>query len=116
MNEKELIETVHVLIQPTKYKIIKAIAEAKRPLYIGEIAKRIKEDRREVSFHLAALAEYGLVDGEYRVILERGPARGKAGKFYKLTKKTEYVLSKFSEELDKLVEVVKEMLKRESWG
>jgi len=109
----EQISLLHELVQPMRYKIIQTLAQARKPLYIGEIAKRIGVDRREVSFHLAALAEHGLVEGEWRVI--EAPksklAKGKAAKYYKPTQRTLKVLSEFSDELSKLMKAIEVLLK-----
>jgi len=103
INKDELVKLFHVLAQPTRQKIIKALREAgPGSLYIDEIAQKIKEDRRNVSFHLATLAEYGLVDGDYKVIeqpVAKSKAKGKAAKFYHLTDKFGEAVSSLVEEL-----------------
>ena len=95
ITKEPLIEEIHVLTQPTRLKIINVLREAGEPLYIEQIAKRIKGvDRRSVSFHLATLAEYGFVKGEYREI-ETSRSRGKAAKFYELTEKVDQTFRAF---------------------
>jgi len=95
-NEEDLINQLYVLMQPTRLKIVKLLKETKEPLYIEQIAERIKEDRRSVSFHLAALAESGFVEGEYKIIqpATENPSIGRGGKFYKLTPNVDAVLQK----------------------
>src|SRR5690242_9392746 len=71
MSADELTRQIYVLMQPTRQKIIKTLREAKsagKTLYIKEIADRVGEPERNVSFHLATLAENGFVKGEYREI------------------------------------------------
>jgi len=66
--DKNDVELMFVIMQPTRQRILKALREAKEPMYIKEIADKTGEDQRIVSFHLATLAEYGLVEGEYQEI------------------------------------------------
>ena len=77
---------VAVMMQGKRQRIIQLLRNSKEPLWIGQIAKKIGETHRLTSFHLATLAEYGLVDGEYREIRKASPhLLGKAAKFYQLT-------------------------------
>ncbi len=105
MSDKKLVEEdadlakmLYVLVQPTRQKIIKLLRSSKDPLYIEQIADKIGEDRRSVSFHLATLAENGFVEGEYRIIQQatENPGRGRGAKYYRLTKKVEYALGKLN--------------------
>jgi len=89
-NGESDLQLLYVLMQPTRQKIIKVLSGSKEPLYITEIASKIGENPRNVSFHLATLAEYGFVDGEYREIekpAHHSAMTGRAGKFYRLTSK-----------------------------
>jgi len=90
---------LYILTQPTRHKIVKLLKGAKEPLYIEQIAERIGEDRRSVSFHLATLAENGFVEGEYKVIQSpaKNPGAGRGAKFYKLTPKVDEVLQKLDQ-------------------
>ena len=94
-SEEELTNQLYVIMQPTRLKIVKLLREGK-PLYIEQIAEKIGEDRRSVSFHLATLAEYGFVEGDYEIIQEadKNPGVGRAAKFYKLTTKIDDVLKR----------------------
>lgn len=81
---------ISLACHPVKYKILFSLfyGPAKEvPLYITEIAKRIKEERRKVSFYLTSLEEKGLVESEFAIIKEPYEGKGKAGRFYKLTEK-----------------------------
>ena len=102
-NEKGTdLELLYVLMQPTRQKIIKILRSSKEPLYIKEIADRVAEEPRNVSFHLATLAEHDLVDGEYREIeppTHHSAVTGRAGKFYKLTPKVDEVIKRLATEL-----------------
>lgn len=94
-SKEGLIKDLHVVTQPTRLKIINVLREAGEPLYIEQIAQRIKGvDRRSVSFHLATLAQYGFVKGEYREI-EASHSKGKAAKFYELTEKVDRTFRDF---------------------
>lgn len=100
-DNKEL-QLMYALMQPTRQKIIKTLRTSKEPLYIKEIAEKIGEKERNVSFHLATLAEYGFVKGEYREISKpthHSKVAGKAAKFYRLTPKVDAVIKKLATEL-----------------
>jgi len=82
-------EELYIALQPTRRKIIKKL-KAEKPMYIEQIADSIGEDRKNVAFHLMTLQDLGLVIGEFGLIeavQERSAAKGKAGKFFKLTGK-----------------------------
>ena len=73
---------------PVKYKILYSLyyGPAKEiALYVTEIANRIREDRRKVSFYLTDLEKHNLVTSEFRIIEEPYDGKGKAGRFYSLT-------------------------------
>jgi len=79
---------ISMACHPIRYKILFSLfyGPAKEvSLYGTEIAKRIKEDRRRVSFHLTSLEENGLVESSFKVIEEPYEGKGKAGRFYQLT-------------------------------
>jgi predicted ArsR family transcriptional regulator len=94
---EELANLLYILMQPTRQKIVKLLRSSE-PLYIEQIAEKINEDRRSVSFHLATLAENGIVEGEYRLIenATKNPGRGRGGKFYKLTPRAVEVIEKLN--------------------
>jgi DNA-binding transcriptional ArsR family regulator len=97
--EERLDKELYILLQPTRWKIVQALKKGEGPLYIEELAKRVGEERKNVAFHLLALAEYGFVDSEYRVIeVPKGnPGHGKAGRYFWLTPKVDEVISKVPE-------------------
>jgi DNA-binding transcriptional ArsR family regulator len=88
-----------VLLQPTRWKIIGVLKQSGESLYIKEIATKVGEDWKVVSFHLSALAEAGFVEGEFRSIQRpsSNPGLGRAGKFYHVTRKVDDVLSRLDE-------------------
>ena len=88
-----------VLLHPIRYKIIETLKVAEKPMYIDEIAKKIKENRRLTSFHLSTLENKGYATSEFGVI-KKPASMGKAGRFYRLTSKVDIVL----EELTKILE------------
>ncbi len=97
--EESDLQLLYVLMQPTRQKIIRLLKESKEPLYIAEIAEKVGESPRNVSFHLATMAEYGLVDGEYREIeapTHHSAIVGKAAKFYRLTPKVAEVTKRLA--------------------
>jgi predicted ArsR family transcriptional regulator len=99
-NRENDFDLLYVLMQPTRQKIIKLLKESKEPLYIAQIAEKIGETPRNVSFHLQTLAEYGFVDGEYHEIqppTHNSPlVLGKAAKFYRLTPKVDEVVKRLA--------------------
>ena len=105
MSSDELTRQIYVLMQPTRQKIIKALREAKsagKTLYIKDIADKVGEPGRNVSFHLARLAENGFVKGEYREILaptHHSRMTGRAAKFYELTENVDEVAKKVAKVL-----------------
>jgi predicted ArsR family transcriptional regulator len=97
--EKADLHLRYVMMQPTRQKILRVLKASPEPLYIKQIADKISEDPRTVSFHLATLAENGFVEGEYREIERPAPhssVRGRAAKFYRVTKKVNEVAKRLS--------------------
>jgi predicted ArsR family transcriptional regulator len=89
------MDSLYVLLQPTRQKIVQVLRESKEPMYIKQIADKIGESERNVSFHLLSLAEKGLVDGQYREIEQAHHSeivKGRAAKFYHLTPKVDEIL------------------------
>lgn len=95
-NRENLTNQLYVIMQPIRLKIVRLLEESKDPLYIEQIAEKIEEDRRTVSFHLATLAENGFVEGDYQIIQKpsANPGMGRAGKFYRLTPKVQDAIKK----------------------
>jgi len=96
------LELLYVLVQPTRQKIIKFLKNQNGAVHIKEIAGQIKESPRNTSFHLATLAEYGFVEGEYREIekpTHHSPVTGRAAKFYTTTSEVDRIISKLAKSL-----------------
>lgn len=74
------------MLHPIRWKILMLLKEKNTEMYIDQIADVIKEDRRLVSFHLGTLQELGVVESEFKVVVEP-KSKGKAGRFFKLTPK-----------------------------
>ncbi len=89
---------LNLLLQETRFKIVRELKRAEGPLYIDELARRIGENPRLVSFHLAVLQRSGLVTSEFRVI-DSPKSRGKAGRFFSLTEKANEVASRLAQEI-----------------
>lgn len=85
-----------ILLHPIRWKIYQALKEKGEPMYIDEIAKKIDEDRRLISFHLSTLEENLFVKSAFKVITV-AKSKGKAGRFYKLTSKGDEILPKLAE-------------------
>jgi DNA-binding MarR family transcriptional regulator len=93
------IKEAGVLLQPTRYKIVLALREANRPMYVDEIARKVNEKARLVSFHLATMEQAGFLQSEWKEIKKPHSASGKAGRFFTLTPKVATVLSGLKAEL-----------------
>jgi len=66
-----------------------------------EIATKIEEDRRLVSFHLTTLEDRGFATSEFGIV-KKPSSMGKAGRFFKLTPKVDSVLEELTKILDKI--------------
>lgn len=88
------IELLHIMSQPTRRKALEILLKYDKPLYIKEIAQKIRSSERNTSFHLATLAKRKIVEGEFRPIESED---GRAGKFYKLNPKTKRIVKKIIE-------------------
>lgn len=89
--------SVAVLLQPVRYKIVRELRRADEPLYIDEVARRIGENPRLVSFHLATLQQNGFVTSEFRIV-QAPRSRGKAGRFFMPTQKVDKVMNELARE------------------
>ena len=90
MAEKE-IDLAYVLLHPMRRQIVLLLKKESSPLYISEIARRLKMDNKLTSFHLATLLQYDLVSGEWEMLKPKKGAP-KAVKYYALTPKAERIL------------------------
>lgn len=79
------VEEIHLLTHSLRYAIVQLLSES-GPMFIGQVADKLKVNPRLVSFHLATLLDNGFVEGEWKV--SKFPSsKGKAVKEYKLTDK-----------------------------
>ncbi len=88
------------MLHPERLKLYKALKEAGKPLFINELAEKLKIERRLVSYHLSTLELHGFVKSEFKVI-QPPHSKGKAGRFYQLTEKADTVIPKLIEALQK---------------
>ena len=82
----KLLEDAHVLLHPTRYRIVELLAE--KPMHIDALATALGMEKRLVSYHLLKLEEHGFVTREYElgfVIKQKG--KGKAFRVYMVTDK-----------------------------
>lgn len=103
------ISDANILLQPLRFEIYKLLKSTTSPLYIDEIAKKLSQDRRLVSYHLATMEEHGLATSKYLEIkpefwnghppISANPGTGKAGRFYALTPKADRVLADLKKEI-----------------
>jgi len=84
LKKQEKNELIYTLMQPTRRKMLLLLLKSKQPLYIKEIADKVKASPRNTSFHLTKLAAEGFVDWEFRPIESES---GRAGKYYKINPK-----------------------------
>ena len=88
MNRKKvdtkLLEDAHVLLHPTRYRIVVLLAE--QPMHLDALATALGMERRLVSYHLLKLEEHGFVTSEYELgfVIKQ---KGKAFRVYMVTDK-----------------------------
>jgi len=97
--EEDSLRVLHVLMQPTRLKIVRLLMDSHRPLYAAEIATKIGADIRTVAFHLATLAESGLVEEEYAEIekAKHSAVGMRQAKFFRVTPKAKETINRLSE-------------------
>jgi DNA-binding transcriptional ArsR family regulator len=95
---EKVIEEGLIVLHPERWKLIKALREIGKPLFIGEIADKLGMERRLVSYHLATLEQHGFVISEFKII-EPPHSKGKAGRFFQLTNKADEIIPKLIEAL-----------------
>ena len=88
------LELLHVLMQPTRRKVLEILIKNEDLLYIKEIAKQIQESQRNTSFHLTKLAEEGFVEGEFRPI---DSTNGRPAKYYRINPRVKPKIRKLVE-------------------
>ena len=96
MKIEDNLKEVHVLLHPTRYRIVELLAE--KPMHINEISKVLGEERRLVSYHLLTLEEHGFLSSNYE-ISEQPNSKGKAIRKYSVTEKVEEVISELKSRL-----------------
>lgn len=94
MDENLTIRQFYCLMQPRKKQIIKIIEGSGKPMYINEIAKKMKINHRTVSFHLTDLENFGFLKSKFEINPD-----GRGSRFYNITKKIYAVKQKIIEEL-----------------
>ncbi len=94
MDENLTIRQFYCLMQPRKKQMIKLIEQSGKPMYINEIASKMKINHRTVSFHLTDLENFGFLKSKFKV-----NEQGRGSRFYNITKKIYDVKQKIIEEL-----------------
>jgi DNA-binding transcriptional ArsR family regulator len=56
----KLLEDAHILTHPIRNRILEQLAE--QPMHISELSRALPEERRLITYHLAALEERGLLN------------------------------------------------------
>lgn len=95
------LELIHVVLEPTRFKILEALLETRR--YISQLAEKTTIDRSTISFHLGVLEKAGLVQSEYKVLVQP-KSKGKAARVYTINHKR---LDEALDEVGKLVPLLK---------
>ena len=91
-----IIRQFYCLMQPKKQAILSVLQESKQPLFINEIAKKIKLNHRTTSFHLVDLTEFGFVKSKFTI-----NKIGRGSRFFQITPKVKEVKQKIIRVLDK---------------
>jgi len=84
-----IIRQFYCLMQPKKRAILNALNKSKKPLYINEIAKKIKLNHRTTAFHLVDLMQFGFVTSKYEL-----NKLGRGSRFFETTSKVKQVKQK----------------------
>ena len=73
MTLRQLVEVLKVLANPLRLKIIAYLSE--RPMYISEIAKKLRIAPPIAFLHLSALERAGIVESRYELVTDNGRPR-----------------------------------------
>nr|MDO8082068.1 ArsR family transcriptional regulator [Candidatus Freyarchaeota archaeon] len=103
MIPEEAREMTYNVLPPIRFKIVNLLLK-EAPLYIAQIAEKIGEERRLVSYHLTSLSKAGIVEAEWKLENPKKSSKGapKAVKYYKLTDKAESVIPLIINQLSNL--------------
>jgi DNA-binding transcriptional ArsR family regulator len=90
-------EKLYVVAHPMRLRILRVL-EREGSLYVNQIVEKLKGegvdvDRKLVSYHLSRLLQYGLVEGEFKLM---NPSKGYAVavKYFRLTDEARRILSR----------------------
>jgi len=90
-------EKLYIVTHPLRLRILRVL-EREGSLYVNQIVERLKGegvdvDRKLVSYHLSRLLQYGLVEGEFKLM---NPSKGYAVavKYFRLTDEAKRILSR----------------------
>jgi DNA-binding transcriptional ArsR family regulator len=90
-------EKLYVVAHPMRLRILRVL-EREGSLYVNQIVEKLKGegvdvDRKLVSYHLSRLLQYGLVEGEFKLM---NPSKGYAVavKHFRLTDEARRILSR----------------------
>jgi len=84
-----IIREFYTLMQPRKQQILRVIEKSNEPLYITEIAKRIKLPIRTTSFHLQDLQTFGFLTSKFEE-----NKKGRSARYFKVTSKVKQTREK----------------------
>lgn len=84
--------TAEVIMQPTRFKILQHLRQAKGPQFVDQIAKAVGVHPRMVSHHLDVLGEQELVRSAYELVPAKGSRRKVAVRMCEATPKAERVV------------------------
>lgn len=95
--EEKISKLRYIIMHPIRYRIVREIEKSGKS-YINRIAKKLRLDRKLVSYHLLTLSQHGVIVGNYG--LRGGPPTDKQGRpiivrYYELTKEAKKILSSF---------------------
>jgi DNA-binding transcriptional ArsR family regulator len=100
MQKEEVFKLFDAISQRNRIEIIKVLSDGKSR-YISEIAEKVGLSRTATSYHLDVLESVGIVEHEYKIIVEPHSV-GRLGSFYKLNEK----------KLKEALEAIREILPR----
>jgi len=99
--EEELdpLDCAYLMFHPVRRRIIDMMRSKNSPVYIARVADELGLDPKLVSFHIATLLQYKLVEGKWGTA-KTGKGGERAVKYYSLTEEAREAMRKAKEWLE----------------
>jgi predicted transcriptional regulator len=86
-------DEIYAAMHPSRYEILSELA--RKPSYASRLEQVLKINRKVITFHLAVLQQYKLIEGQFKLKNDPGK-RPIAVKYFRPTKKGKAVLAKIT--------------------